>query len=295
MTMGPFMGSDCIGRARTGATRILPVVNNALDEDFALERSPDGRFSRPLDHKWWVERGPHGGYLAALMLRAMSEVVDDAGRPARSLSVHFLAPPTEGAITIDARLERSGRVLTSVSATLRQRDAVKALALATFSSGWPGLDFSERSMPEVAPPKGIAAAPPVEGLTPAFFMNFDARPAIGGLPFTSASTAMSGGWIRTVTPRVLDATVLTLIADAWFPSIFTRLSAPVPVPTIDFTVHFRTPLPIEGAAAGDFCLAIFRSEVAHDGFFVEDGEMWSADGRLLAESRQLAVMLRAPD
>ncbi|MGH2737093.1 MAG: hypothetical protein ACRDKZ_16060 [Actinomycetota bacterium] len=48
-------------------------------------------------------------------------------------------------------------------------------------------------------------------------------------------------------------------------------------------------------AASDFCLAIFRSEVAHDGFFVEDGEMWSADGRLLAESRQLAVMLRAPD
>jgi hypothetical protein len=36
---------------------------------------------------------------------------------------------------------------------------------------------------------------------------------------------------------------------------------------------------------------VFRSGLAHDGFFEEDGELWSADGRLLAQCRQLALLL----
>ncbi|MGZ4786392.1 MAG: hypothetical protein ACXV5S_12035 [Acidimicrobiales bacterium] len=36
---------------------------------------------------------------------------------------------------------------------------------------------------------------------------------------------------------------------------------------------------------------VFRSTVASDGFIEEDGELWSRDGTLLAQSRQLAVFL----
>ena len=62
------------------------------------------------------------------------------------------------------------------------------------------------------------------------------------------------------------------------------------VPTIDLTIHFRTALPLAGAASDDFVLAVFRSHLARDGFVEENGEIWSRDGTLLAESRQLALV-----
>ena len=63
------------------------------------------------------------------------------------------------------------------------------------------------------------------------------------------------------------------------------------VPTIDLTIHFRSPIP---PVVGAWYLVVFRSQMATDGFVEEDGEVWSADGRLLAHSRQLAVLLPRP-
>jgi hypothetical protein len=69
-----------------------------------------------------------------------------------------------------------------------------------------------------------------------------------------------------------------------------RLTRPAALPTIDLTVHFRAP---DAAAAvdGEPVLAVFRSSTAADGFFEEDGEIWSRDGVLLAHSRQLALLV----
>ena len=44
-------------------------------------------------------------------------------------------------------------------------------------------------------------------------------------------------------------------------------------------------------APGEFVLGRFSSRLLHDGFFEEDGELWAPDGRLLAQSRQLAIVL----
>lgn len=62
------------------------------------------------------------------------------------------------------------------------------------------------------------------------------------------------------------------------------------VPTIDLTVHFRQ----APSRQPGWALVRFRTTVAAEGYVEEDGEAWSADGRLLAQSRQLAVVV-SPD
>jgi acyl-CoA thioesterase len=62
-----------------------------------------------------------------------------------------------------------------------------------------------------------------------------------------------------------------------------------PAPTIDLTVHFRAPLPV----ADGLLLGRFNNRLVRDGFFEEDGELWAADGTLVAQSRQLGLLIGA--
>jgi len=224
------------------------------------------------------------------MMRAVTESTDDDERAARSFTTHFIAPPERGPVEITTKRERVGRSRTSISARMEQDGRTVALALAAFSAPWTGVEYADVAMPEVPGPQD---APEVENeaLTPAFFRNFHARWAVGDPPFTSSDRALSGGWIRLAEPRVIDAVALAAITDAWVPSVFSRLSGPVPTPTVDLTVHFRCALPLPEAAPNDLYLTIFRAGIAADGFFVEDGEIWSERGELVAQSRQLAVMM----
>ena len=62
------------------------------------------------------------------------------------------------------------------------------------------------------------------------------------------------------------------------------------MPTIDLTIHFRA----APSRQPGWVLAQFRTTMAAEGYLEEDGEVWSEDGRLLAQSRQLAVVV-SPD
>ncbi|MGH2790474.1 MAG: acyl-CoA thioesterase [Actinomycetota bacterium] len=269
-------------------------MTHKFDLDTALEQSGEGTYLGATNADWWVERGPHGGYLAALLLRALKCTVDDERRPVRSLTVHYIAPPTHGPLEIRTRIERVGRSRVSASARLVQGGDTMAIALAAFSSAWDAVEWAETSMPEVPAPSEVDELPAGTGLAPPFFDNFDARPAIGDWPFSGSKRALSGGWIRFTEPRRVDDIAIAALADAWMPSVFIRLARPIAVPTVDLTVHFRSSLPDKGAAPEDYHLALFRSETAADGFFVEDGEIWSQSGRLVAQARQLGVLMGRP-
>ena len=113
--------------------------------------------------------------------------------------------------------------------------------------------------------------------------------AYGAPPFSGSESMRSGGWLRLREPRAADALFLAALTDAWFPQIFTRLTAPIPAPTIDLTIHFRAHLPLTNARPDDWYLLAVSTRLATEGFFEEDAEVWSRDGRLLAQSRQLAL------
>jgi acyl-CoA thioesterase len=263
-----------------------PAVS-AFARDTAVRPSGDGVYEGSLDRRWWIGRAPNGGYLAALIVRAMEAAVADPSRAARTITVHYLAPPEPGPVTIEVSTERAGRALSTLSARVHQGERSIALSLAAFSEPWPSeVEHDTAAPPDVPRPEEIPL-PPWRG--PTFADNWELRFALGDTPFSGAGEAVTGGWIRLVEPVLADAAYVMQLADAWPPAVFQLTDSFFPAPTVELTVHFRSTLPVEGAAADDFHLLRFRTEIVREGVFEEAGEIWAPDGRLLAQSRQLAI------
>ena len=92
-------------------------------------------------------------------------------------------------------------------------------------------------------------------------------------------------WLRFDPPRPLDHLALTALSDGWMPAALSKLGRLAGAPTLDLTIHFRAPV-----ANGEWVLADYRSRFSAGGVWEEDGELWAADGTLLAQSRQLALI-----
>jgi acyl-CoA thioesterase len=263
-----------------------------FDRDTAVRPSGPDRFEVRLDPGWWIRAGPNGGYVGAILLRALTAAVSDPARVPRSFTVHYTARPGEGPAQVETRLEREGRSLTTASGRLVQEGRLCALALGAFSLGRESPAFQQATPPEVEAPERLGGLPPPIDSGIPMRERYECRP----IPGLGASRSENGGWIRLAEPRLLDAPLALACMDAWPPSVFTRLGhdvAPRGVPTVDLTVHFRVALPLADARPDAFYLALFQTRALRDGFLEEDGELWSRDGVLLAQSRQLAVLLGA--
>jgi acyl-CoA thioesterase len=284
-----------------------------FDRDTAVWREPDAGsstsdassgpltvFGADVAPDWRAGRGPHGGYLAAILLRALIETVADPARAPRSLTIHYTRAPEPGPVEIHTVIERQGRSLSTLSARLQQGGALVAIALAAFSLPWGGPEISDVRMPDVEPPdasrEGVKL---IERGGPEFARHIVLQPRMDGNVFAAGEQQMQiRGWIGLAEPRPIDALSLAFFSDALIPAPYMRMSEPAAVPTVDLTVHFRERLP---SAADDtsftrrdpreLCLAQTTTELIHDGFFVEDGLIWAADGTLLAHSRQLAIVI----
>jgi hypothetical protein len=86
----------------------------------------------------------------------------------------------------------------------------------------------------------------------------------------------------------LDAARLCAFTDLWWPAVFGTTASPVYVPTLQLSVYLRSTEHEPKAPV----LGRFASRHAAEGHVEETGELWSADGELLAESTQLALLLR---
>ena len=266
-----------------------------FDADTAVEDLGGGRFGAAMSERWWVGKGPNGGYVAAVILRAIQATAPGERAP-RSLTVHFQRSPAAGPVEVAVKIEREGGRATFLSARLEQAGEVQATALAVLSEPWSEEEtFAEARMPDAGEP-GELHTVDVEGRSnrPNMLQNYRVRPALGEQAF-SGGAPRNGAWIRTREPRLLDPPLAATLLDTWFPAPFIRLDRPYGAPTIDYTVHFRAPLPPAGATPEDAYLVAFESKIARHGFFEEDGELWSADGVLLAQSRQLALLLEPPE
>jgi acyl-CoA thioesterase len=262
-------------------------VSAEFERDTAVEALGGGTFRGRVVPAWFTPRGANGGFLAAIVLRAIMDSELEAERAPRSLTLHYLRPPAEGELLITVTEERRGRQLTTYSARAEQDGRLCILALAALSKDFPtSLNYGER-MPQAAPPNGLVVRD--DPKLPPIAHRFATQNAIGHPPFSGADEALTGGWIAFAgdEPSPLGPPALALLSDAWLPAPFVLLRDFVGVPTIDLTIHFRARS--EGLTGP--ALAVFRSRTAAEGFFEEDGELWSQDGTLLAQSRQLGPVI----
>jgi len=74
------------------------------------------------------------------------------------------------------------------------------------------------------------------------------------------------------------------LCDCWPPAVFSRTMQPSPTgaPTLELTIHWR-----DRPGVG-WHYARFETRLVAGGYMDEDGEVWSEDGRLVAQSRQFA-------
>jgi acyl-CoA thioesterase len=234
--------------------------------------------------------GAHGGYLSAIALRAMAKVVTDPERVPRSLSLHLLAAVDAGRIGLHPHVQRSGGSMTEVSLRVAQGTATVGTALAAFGRARPSLQHAGAVMPDVPPPEQCDPlfSKPVAEAQAGYLVEH--RPAAPPLPFAGADEARILVWMRLVEDRPVDAPLACMLADAAVPALFAALTEFVAMPSTEITVHF---VEVPASARSPWVLADLRTVHAADGYAIEDGELWTPDGRLVLVARQLRRILGA--
>jgi hypothetical protein len=203
----------------------------------------------------------------------------------RSVTVHFSRPLVHGPAEIKVETLRCGRHLATVQAHVVQEAVLRCAAVATFGQPFPETTW-EAEPPAAPPPEESAEADLPAGQVP-HTQHLRFRPLFGPPPLVGGGEALAGGWLELRESRPVDALALCLFADAWWPSAWGRVGELVSTPTVELTVHSRQGL---GELPPGPVLARFASRVSREGYWDEDGELWSGERQLLAQSRQLRLL-----
>jgi hypothetical protein len=105
-------------------------------------------------------------------------------------------------------------------------------------------------------------------------------------PGAAPSRPSLRGWVRFRDEETVTPLMLVALADGFPPTILGHAEIGW-LPTIELTVH------VFGAPPADepWLRAELRTRSIVGGLLDEDGELWAADGRLVARFRQLALMI----
>jgi hypothetical protein len=244
----------------------------------AFDPTQPGHFNVHLDPAWSSLVGMHGGYLAAIVIRAAEIVSGD--RPIRTVTTSFLRPACSGPAEVSVELVRHGRAITNLSVTLMQesKDVVISqvtAAHAVESTAWEAvarldLPALEECVP-IAPPPGIG--------------HFDQGVAMldpNDLPFSHGPRARVAGYMRPIEPRPIDAPWLGMALDWFPPASFTRVDPPAGGISISYTVHLHRTL--AWLDDDQWLGGIFRADISAGGIALEKGMITDPSGRILAES-----------
>ncbi|HVF32983.1 MAG TPA: thioesterase family protein [Acidimicrobiales bacterium] len=261
-----------------------------FDSDIASTPLGDGRWRTEISPRWNIGDKPNGGYVLACVLEAARSVALPAKPDPLTLTAHYLRPTSVGPADVEVQLLRTGRRHAHVEARLVQ-DTERVRVLAAFGdleAAGAGADtptLVRGGPPDLPPPEDCIGRDDTPG-APSLASMVESRFA-PGTPWLSgqrsADTVVTG-WIRFADGRDADVRALPLLADSFPPAIF-ALGPAGWVPTVELTVHVRA------RPAPGWLRCRFETRFLTGGYLEEDGEIWDAEGRLVAQSRQLAMLL----
>jgi len=259
--------------------------------DAAMALTGEGPvFGAVLDGRWDGHDGTHGGFLLSLATRAIGEVLPFPDPLV--VSGFYLRPGSPGQAEVRTEVIRAGRTTAFGQASVCRdgKEVLRATAAYTdlaAAAARGGLSYASIQPPDLPPPSQCqalqrAANPPIS-----FAERIESR--VTELPGWVTRTPPSGnpvyeGWMRFADGREPDLLSLPLFVDAVAPAALElnlrRMT------TVELTVHLRA-----RPAPGWLAYRTLTRYLA-DGYFEEDAELWDSTGRLVAQSRQLALVLR---
>jgi acyl-coenzyme A thioesterase PaaI-like protein len=215
-----------------------------------------------------------------------------AGRPDPvTVTGHYLAPGQAGPATVTTDVVKRGRTFTTATAAMHADGKRLLQVLGTFGdvSTPMGPERVEAAPPNLPPPDACFAVVPTDAYPPPFMGRVDLRLHPDDAGF--AMGAPSGeprvrGWFRLRDDEPIDTIALVLAVDAFPPTAFNARLPVAWTPTVELTAHVRA------RPAPGWLRCVFTTRFVTGGFLEEDGEIWDDTGRLVAQSRQLALIPR---
>ena len=253
-----------------------------------------------LDQGWRIGGGINGGLLLALAGRALSQHLGDGTGHIDPVSVsgYYLSASRPGPAEVQVETVRSGRTLSTGSASLVQRrsdgtpvERLRVLASYGDLAAAEGEVRTSATPPQLPPPDqciGTEHAPPTFLQQADLLQRLDLRLDPASVGWALGKPSGEGriqGWLRFPDGRMPDPLMLLFAVDALPPVTF-DLGLFGWTPTVELTVHVRA-RPVPG-----WLRVVHSTRNLAGGFLEEDAEIWDESGRLVAQSRQLAIVPR---
>lgn len=258
-----------------------------LEALFCSRKVGEGHYAIELPEGWRQGRGLFGGLVIGALVRAAEQHAGTAERRVRSVTAELAGPTAAGAAELRVRTLRAGNAVSTLAVELAQAGEVSAHAVVVLGAARNvGADFDESEPPLLQPWQALEPLPPGV-MIPEFANNFEFR-NVGPAPFSGGDSAVASGWVRPRECSVRSAAYLVAQADAWWPSFFTRMEAPRPIGTIAFALELCGELPASDAP-------LFhrgRTTVSRAGYAVEQRELWSETGELVALNQQTIAVIK---
>ena len=261
-------------------------MTSTLERTLLLDALGDGAYTRDIDDTWWGWNGQFGGYTLALALQACRMQNNDSTQRERAITMHFLRRMPAGPLRVAVATERQGRTATTFSIRLSVDERLCGIGLVMFGSDRRAEAYQLAQPPDLEAP-GPNEAPQGTVIPGKFLEQLEIWPRHEGDFNGGSDTRESGGWMRLTDRGGADERFLMMVADAYMPLSFLRATEPALGGTLDFTAHFRAPVPeaiIDGSEPVRVHLTSARSL---DGYVDEDASIWTPDGQLLLQSRQM--------